>query len=356
LPNALIRFVAGRMGCERMVCTTCGGWLAFMGELKSFAQGRRDLLELLENITEDDVRQLHAQGAEIPSLLNEVTEPNRAHIVTAWLAGPAHVPTFAENLLEVVISWPEASPFDRTTLIQILLPHALDTSYSAHERSRRLRDLLDRVAGETLRQRSDFRLAREGDAAHDRWKAAEAARAAEARAEQRLQQEQAQRERDQRIREVGALPLLDRLELILADRTGVSDPLPASWAELSESDIETLPAQMRMALQRKLAARRRGPWRRLRGRLHAAGSRQAASQRRQFVAEIENVTSSDRLEMLLSTSFPVAWFPDTLAIWTLQHLTEMETPVRQKLIARLATQRRGGWGQLRRALRSSLGQ
>jgi len=80
-------------------------------------------------------------------------------------------------------------------------------------------------------------------------------------------QEALSAERAELITRLRTGPLTERLKHIICDATHPLSWYPDEWAELTDSQLSELPADMVSSLKTRLSDRKRGPWRRLYKRL-----------------------------------------------------------------------------------------
>ncbi len=351
MSNVLSAFLTRRTSCDRLVCGTCGGRLRFLADLQSFARELDDLPSLLAEIREEDVLALSALGRQTPALLAYVSgEDARVQVLAAWAAGPVRAASFAEALLSSLCGNVHRYSAVKAGILAALLPQALESAPDQRTGGRRLRDLLARTLGDELRNNEHFASARERDAQTDLRRAQAAEREPEKRRQAEIRRAEALRARTGVIDEVSALPLHERLRLIIAGETGVTGALPDQWAELTDDEIRKLSATLRVALQRKLSPYRKGPWRHLRRRLHQWTAEVNNGRRSRLIESLEGLPPIEQLRRMAASAFPVQYFPTELAEWGLQHVNEVPADLRSDLAVRLGSQSRGPWRRLRTAL------
>ena len=348
MANTLIGFIQRNPFCDRPVCTTCGGFLHFRSRLQRFVDERSDLGILLKTITEQDVRDLERGVGELVNLLPMIPVDDRGSVLKAWVAGPARAARFAYHLLDAPL-WEDCQrdPTIREAIFDVLLPAGLDLD-GDYRFSRRVRDrLADRFA-EELADHGRFQRHREFDAAADtRRVELEKTEADRRRIEAELKLAQ-QREREERTAMIDQLPPVQRLWLIATNNTGVGDPLQGRWAELSDDDVQQLPPELRVALHRYLFRFRRGPWKRLRTRIHAHNTATIAARRAALAKRLGELSLVEQLGVLVESEYPIGYFPKSLAQAAKAGAQALPAELKRRLIPRLAQERRGVWFELRR--------
>jgi hypothetical protein len=302
----------------------------------------------LPRLTTEDVRRLGQDADRLPSLLAHRNPAERNEVLRHWRFGPAKVPEFAERIVRFLWSDVEHHKDFKGELLEVLLPVALSTCEDDDYAASSLRELLAANYPDVLPQDSRLQKAHQRDL---RRKAAEE----DERKRRRLKAEADEREREARliavrearIAEISAMPLRERLELLMASNSGIEGPYPDSWSDLTEADLRSLDTKSRQDLVRKLRRRKSRIFRRVRSALKKIDQSMEAELRKAFTASLAEMSLLEQLEHLAGGEVRLGRYPVSLAYEAINNSSQVPVELRQRVVRRLAGQH-GAWESLRR--------
>jgi hypothetical protein len=241
----------------------------------------------------------------------------------------------------------------RSALFRVAFRDVQRTDYSAST----LRDVLSRYFGDLVRADPEFSAAHEEDcarAAREREARERDAlrREEEARVRQRVREEQRQAERQTRLAQISAMPLLQRVRLLIAEGAGVDGPYPLEWTAASDAEVLSLPTDVRLALVRELSSKRNRLYRELRRRLRAPEWAAQVKQREALASSLRELPLRLQLEHLANSFIPVGKYPTWVATRAIEELATVPIELQARVLVRLTGQRRGIWRSLLEALRA----
>lgn len=300
-----------------------------------------------------DVQRLGSDAGELVRVLREcASAPTRDRVLARWSSIElTDIPEFAEGLLAAFGEDLHQHAVLRNKVAASLLPIALRDAARIDGSAPSLRRLLMRHFADLVSANPAISAA----CAEDRIRVA---REQEERERERLQREEedraraAQREaaRQARLDEISAMPLLQRVELLLAGGVGVEGPYPLEWARVPEVEVASLSNDVRRGLIRTLCFRRNEVYRELRRRLLAPDRLAKEKQRTELEALLRDKPVHLQLEHLASSTLPVGMYPVWLPARALEELPTLSPALKSLILRRLAGQRRGRWRSLLEAL------
>lgn len=349
--NVLAKFLAQRSVCEKLVCGTCGGQLAYSAELEQLVQSPSDLEDLLATLQPWNVRSPSHAARAVVQLIGRLPAAEQARVLDSWRGGTLAEPTLAFAILAFAPELLGRSEAVRADILHALLPIAIKPRTTDQSHQRRVRDQLERHFQAELSVDIEFSSLREIDRADDARR-----RHAEGQERRRLRQaavlaEEARQRREAGISLVDNLPVLERLRLIAYGATGVEPPLPEHWAEVGDAEIRAIPEEVRIALKQRLRHNRSGPWSALRQQIHFIQSENRSAQRSEFLALLATLSREEQLNTLVRGSEKLGWFPESLAAWARENVDKIPEEMRSALRDRIGNHR-GEWRQLKRTLSS----
>lgn len=197
----------------------------------------------------------------------------RIQVYETWESSGLFDPQFLEAALR---DWTESQGETEEEHFPPVLKRALESaSLEDSETSRQFRskyaDTLEHgLAGDPRYERMKLQDHKLAERARAKWLEGEPERrrVEKEREEQAKASALAVQKRQETIEALGRLSLHDRVSRLASPDLELEQPWPIDWAQISDHDLRAVPLPLRVALQRKLKNHRRGPWKKLRGRIH----------------------------------------------------------------------------------------
>lgn len=152
-----------------------------------------------------------------------------------------------------------------------------------------------------------------------------------------------------RIAEISAMPLRQRVELLMSGGAGIEGPYPDSWGDVSEADLRSFDTESRQELMRTLRGRKSRILRRVRFTLKKVDELLEADDRKAFADSLGEMSLLEQLEHLASGRLRLGTYPVSLAYEAINNCAQVPAELRQRIVTRLAGQH-GVWGLLRETL------